>query len=39
VLGAVFVLEFAYRRWRHGEHENFGVVQYFKRLAQTRIRP
>jgi uncharacterized membrane protein len=38
VLGAVFVLEFAYRRWKYAEHENFGVVQYFKRLARTNFR-
>jgi uncharacterized membrane protein len=38
VLGAVFVLEFAYRRVRYGEHENFGLVQYLKRLARTNLR-
>jgi len=39
VLGAVFVLEFAYRRLRYAEHENFGVLQYFKRLVRVHIRP
>jgi uncharacterized membrane protein len=38
VLGAVFVLEFAYRRLRYAEHENFGLVQYLKRLARTNLR-
>lgn len=38
VLGAVFVLEFAYRRLRYGEHENFGLVQYLRRLARTNLR-
>ena len=38
VLGAVFVLEFAYRRMRYGEHENFGLLQYLKRLARTNLR-
>jgi uncharacterized membrane protein len=38
VLGAVFVLEFAYRRLRYAEHENFGLVQYLRRLARTNLR-
>jgi uncharacterized membrane protein len=39
VLGAVFVLEFAYRRIRFRHHEHTGLLQYLRRLAQTRIRP
>lgn len=38
VLGAVFILEFAWRRMRYAQYENFGVVQYFKRLAHVRLR-
>lgn len=39
VLGAVFVFEFAWRRIRYAQHEQWGLVQYLRRLAQTRIRP
>ena len=39
VLGAVFVVEFAWRRIRYPQHEQWGLVQYLRRLAQTRIRP
>jgi len=38
VMGAVFVLEFAYRRLRYAELEPWGLVQYLRRLARVRIR-
>jgi uncharacterized membrane protein len=38
VLGAVFVLEYGYRRWRFGHHEHSGLFQYLRRLARIRLR-
>lgn len=38
LLGAVFVLEYAYRRIRFRHHEHLGLFQFLRRLAQTRIR-
>lgn len=38
VLGAVFVLEYAWRRIRYRHHEHSGLVQYLRRLARTKIR-
>ena len=38
VLGAVFVFEYGYRRWRYGHHEHSGLFQYLRRLARTRIK-
>lgn len=38
VLGAVFVLEYGYRRWRYRHHEHFGLFQYLRRLTRTRLR-
>ena len=38
VLGAIFVLEFAYRRIRYGELEPWGLFEYLKRLVRTNIR-
>lgn len=38
VLGAVFVLEYGYRRWRYRHHEHQGLFQYLRRLARTKIR-
>ncbi len=39
VLGAVFVLEYAYRRVRFRHHEHSGLFQYLRRLARTRLQP
>lgn len=39
VLGAVFVLEFTWRRIRYAQYEQWGLIQYLHRLARTRIRP
>jgi uncharacterized membrane protein len=38
VLGAVFVLEYAWRRIRFRHHEHLGLVQFLRRVAQVRIR-
>lgn len=38
VLGAVFVLEFAYRRMKYRDLEPWNFVQFLRRLAQTDIR-
>jgi len=38
VLGAVFLLEFFYRRFKYAQLEPWGLLQYLRRLAQTRIR-
>jgi uncharacterized membrane protein len=38
VLGAVFVLEYAYRRWRYGHHQHSGLFQYLRRLTRTRLK-
>jgi uncharacterized membrane protein len=38
VLGAVFVLEYAYRRIAFRHHEHFGLVQYLRRLVRANIR-
>lgn len=38
VLGAVFVLEYAWRRIRFRHHEHLGLLQFLRRVAQVRIR-
>jgi uncharacterized membrane protein len=38
VLGAVFVLEFAYRRIRFRELEPWGLFEYLRRLVRTNIK-
>lgn len=38
VLGAVFVLEYAWRRLRFRHHEHLGLLQFLRRVARTRIR-
>lgn len=38
VLGAVFVLEYAWRRIRFRHHEHLGLVQFLRRVARVRIR-
>ena len=38
VLGAVFVLEYAYRRIRFRHHDHDGLLRYLRRLVHTRIR-
>ena len=37
VLGAVFFLEFMYRRIRHAELQPWGFMQYIRRLVRVRI--
>ena len=37
-MGAVFVLEFAYRRVRYAHLEPWGWLEYLKRLPRARIR-
>lgn len=37
VIGAVFVLEFLYRRIRYRHYEHDGLWRYLRRVAQTRI--
>jgi uncharacterized membrane protein len=37
-LGAVFLLEYAWRRIRFRHHEHLGLVQFLRRVAQVRIR-
>jgi len=39
ILGAVFLLEYAYRRWRFRHHEHSVLFQFLRRLAGTRFRP
>jgi uncharacterized membrane protein len=38
ILGAVFVLEFAYRRLRFRDLEPWGLFEYLRRLVRTNIR-
>jgi uncharacterized membrane protein len=38
VLGAVFVLEFAYRKLRYRDLEPWGLFEYLRRLLRTNIR-
>jgi uncharacterized membrane protein len=38
VLGAVFVLEYGYRRWRYRHHEHSGLFQYLRRLTRTKLK-
>jgi uncharacterized membrane protein len=38
VLGAVFVLEYGYRRWRYSHHEHYGLFQYLRRLTRTKLK-
>jgi uncharacterized membrane protein len=38
VLGAVFVLEYAYRRWRYRHHEHSGLFQYLRRLTHIKLK-
>lgn len=39
VLGAVFILEYAWRRVRFRHHEHLGLFQFLRRVAQVRIGP
>jgi uncharacterized membrane protein len=39
VLGAVFVLEYAWRRVRFRHHPHLGFFQFLRRLSRVRIRP
>jgi uncharacterized membrane protein len=39
VLGAVFLLEYAWRRFRFRHHPHLGLFQFLRRLAQVRIGP
>jgi uncharacterized membrane protein len=38
VLGAVFILEYAWRRIRFRHHEHLGLMQFLRRVTQVRIR-
>lgn len=38
ILGAIFVVEFIYRRRRFGALEPWGLVEYLRRLVRTNIR-
>lgn len=38
VLGAVFVLEYAWRRIRFRHHEHLGLMQFLRRVSRVRIR-
>jgi uncharacterized membrane protein len=38
VLGAVFVLEYGYRRWRYAHHQHSGLLQYLRRLMRIRLK-
>lgn len=38
VLGAVFIVEYAWRRFRFRHHEHLGLVQFLRRVAQVRFR-
>jgi uncharacterized membrane protein len=38
VLGAVFVLEYGYRRWRFRHLEHSGLFQYLRRLTRIRLK-
>lgn len=38
VLGAVFVLEYGYRRWRYRHHPHSGLFQYLRRLTRTNLK-
>jgi len=38
VLGAVFVFEYGYRRWRYGHYEHSGLLQYLRRLMRIRLK-
>jgi len=38
VLGAVFVLEYGYRRWRYRHHEHSSLFQYLRRLTRTKLK-
>jgi uncharacterized membrane protein len=38
VLGAVFILEYGYRRWRYRHHEHSGLFQYLRRLTRTKLK-
>jgi uncharacterized membrane protein len=37
-LGAIFVIEFAYRRFRYRDLEPWGLFEYLRRLVRTNIR-
>lgn len=37
IIGAVFVLEFSYRRMRYRQYEHDGLLRYLWRLAHTRL--
>jgi uncharacterized membrane protein len=38
VLGAVFLLEYAWRRVRYRHHEHFGLFQYLRRVTRVKLR-
>jgi uncharacterized membrane protein len=38
VLGAVFLLEYAWRRVRYRHHEHFGLIQYLRRVTRVNLR-
>jgi uncharacterized membrane protein len=38
VLGAVFILEYAWRRVRYRHHEQFGLFQYLRRVTRVNLR-
>jgi len=38
VLGAAFIVEYAYRRVRYRHHEHFGPIQYLRRLTRAKLR-
>jgi uncharacterized membrane protein len=38
VLGAVFILEYSWRRIRFRHHEHLGFIQFLRRVTQVRIR-
>jgi hypothetical protein len=37
ILGAVFVLEYAWRRVRFRHHQHLGPLQFLRRMAQVRL--
>lgn len=39
VLGAVFLLEYGWRRLRFRHHEHLGLLQFLRRVAQVRLGP
>jgi uncharacterized membrane protein len=39
LIGAVFVAEYAWRRWRFRHHEHPGFIAYLRGLKPVRLRP